>query len=163
MHEVRLDGMRQRVHADLIRQPVALARIARRTGSDDVAPIVLATTGNGNDVIARECLAWAQFHHRPTAVLAPIVIPRKQEGVRHLPSKASRHVDELRETNDGRTGHRQTLGTDHPVRFGLDDFRLSINDETKRPTHGDHGQGLERCIQCQTSDDQSCPRRLLTL
>ena len=29
MHEVRLDRMRERMHPDFVRQPVALARVAR--------------------------------------------------------------------------------------------------------------------------------------
>jgi hypothetical protein len=91
------------------------------------------------------------------------MVAREKECIRHLPPKASRHMDELREPNDGRTGHRQTLGTDDAVHVGLDDLRLPIDHEPERPTHGDHGQGLERRVQCQTSHDQSSLRRDLTL
>ena len=83
------------------------------------------------------------------------MIAGKEEGVRDLPAKATRHMNELRESNDGRARHRQTFGTDDTVRFRLDDFRLPVNYEPERPTHGYHGQGLERRVQRQTTDDQS--------
>src|SRR5688572_9973779 len=38
MHEVRLDGVRQRMHADLLGEPVALAGVAGAARRDDVRP-----------------------------------------------------------------------------------------------------------------------------
>ena len=40
VHEMRLDGVRQRVHADLFRQATALPRVARAACRDDVGPVV---------------------------------------------------------------------------------------------------------------------------
>jgi hypothetical protein len=35
--------------------------------------------------------------------------------------------------------------------ISLDDLRLPLDDETKRPTHGYHGQRLERRIESETA------------
>src|SRR5262247_4332849 len=53
MHEVRLDRMRQRMHADLFRQPVALPRVARAAGRDDVRPFVRSAARQRDQVITR--------------------------------------------------------------------------------------------------------------
>ena len=43
VHEVRLDGMRERMHPDLLGKPITLPRITRAARRDDVRPIVRAT------------------------------------------------------------------------------------------------------------------------
>ena len=42
VHEMRLDRMRQRMHADLFRKAIALPGVAGAAGCDDVRPIVRA-------------------------------------------------------------------------------------------------------------------------
>ena len=39
MHEVRLDGMRERVHPDFLRETIALTRVAGTASGDDVRPV----------------------------------------------------------------------------------------------------------------------------
>src|SRR5436305_11008170 len=140
---MRLDGMREWVHSDLFRQPIALARVAWTAGSDDVAPVVRTPAGQGNEVIAGEGLANLQFGSVSTAILAAVPIPSEQEGVRDLSAEAARHVDELREANDGRARHGQTLGADDLVLIRFDDFGLPIDHQAKCSSHRDHGERLE--------------------
>ena len=61
MHEVRLDRMRQRMHPDLVRQAIALARVAGRARRDDVRPVVRAAARHRDQVIARQRLARTQL------------------------------------------------------------------------------------------------------
>src|SRR5690349_12764709 len=80
--EVRLDRVRHRVHADLLRHPVPLARIARRAGGDDVRPLVRAAAGERNEMVARERLARLQLGRGAPAVLTAVPITGEEEGVR---------------------------------------------------------------------------------
>ena len=54
VHEVWFDRRVERMHADFVRQPICLARVAAAAGGDDVGPLVQPTTGNRDKVIARE-------------------------------------------------------------------------------------------------------------
>src|SRR5262245_17250938 len=155
MHEMRLDRMRQRMHADLFRQPVALPRVAWAAGRNDVRPLVSSTARQRNQVITRQGFTMLQLGHVTTAVLAPITVAREQERVRHLPAEAPRHVDELRQANDRRTRHRQTLRSNKAISVSLDDLGFSVDDETKGPTKGDHRQRFIRRVQCQAADNHA--------
>src|SRR5256885_1278638 len=97
-------------------------------------------------MIARERLSRLQLHLRTPAILATVAIAREEEGVRHLAPEAARHVDELHEPDDRRARQREPLGADEAPRIALHDLRLAIEHETKRPTHGNHRQRLERRI-----------------
>ena len=109
VHEVRLDRMRERVHPDLFRKPVALARVARAARGDDVRPVVRAAAREWDQVVARERLARLELRHVAAAVLAHVAVAREEERVRHLPAETPRHVDELREADYGWPRHGQSL------------------------------------------------------
>jgi hypothetical protein len=64
-------------------------------------------------------------------------------------------VDELGQPNHGGTWERESLGADHFILIRFDDLRFSIDHETKRPSHRDHGEGLERRVQSQTPNDHA--------
>ena len=124
---------------------------------DDVRPLVRAAARDRDQVVARERLARLELDRRAAAVLAAVVIAREQEGVRHLPAEAPRHVDELRQPDDRGARHREPLGAHDAVVIRFDDLGLAVDHEAKRPTHRDHGQRLERRIQCQTANDHAEP------
>src|SRR5690242_18836884 len=67
MHEMRLDRMGERMHPDLLRESVALARVAGRAGGNDVRPVVAAATRDRDDVITGERLARTQLGGRTAA------------------------------------------------------------------------------------------------
>src|SRR5262249_16407245 len=99
----------------------------------------------------RECLARLELRHVAAAVLTGVAVAREEEGVRDLPAKATRHVDELREPNYGWPRHGQSLGPHDAVGIRLDDFGLAVNHESERAPHGHHRQRLVRCVQCQAT------------
>jgi hypothetical protein len=157
VNEVRLDGMREWMHPDLLWKTVALSRVTRAARGHDVIPVVCAATRERNQVIAREGLAKLQLGGVAAAVLTAVAIAREEEGVRHLPPEPPRNVDELREANDGRPRHRKSLGADDFVMIRFDDFGLPIDHEAKCSSHRDHGERLERRIQSQAANDHAEP------
>jgi len=104
-------------------------------------------------MIACQRLARLELEHMPPAVLAAVVIAREQERVRHLAAEAPRHVNELREPNDGGPGQRQPLGPNDTIRVSLHDLGFAIDQETERATHGDHGQRLVGRVKSETTYD----------
>jgi hypothetical protein len=52
VHEVWLDGVRQRMHADLIGQAVSLARVAGTARRDDVRRLIRSTARQRDQVVA---------------------------------------------------------------------------------------------------------------
>jgi len=80
------------------------------------------------------------------AVLAAIAVAGEEEGVRHLAAEAARHVNELHEPDDRGARQREALRAHEPPWIALDDFCLAVEHKPKRPTHGYHGQRLERSI-----------------
>jgi hypothetical protein len=92
-----------------------------------------------------------------SAVLTAVTIAREKKRVRHLTTKATWHVDELRESNNGRAWHREAFGADDLILIRFDNFRLAIDHEAKRSSHRDHGERLERRIQSQTTNDHAKP------
>ena len=109
VHEVRLDRVRERVHADLLGETVALARVARAARRDDVRPVIRATARERHQVVARQRFTGLELREVTAAILAAIVIAREEERVRHLAAEAPRHVNELGKPDDGRPGQRQSL------------------------------------------------------
>src|SRR4051794_22380426 len=101
MHEMRLGWMRQRMHSDLFRQAIALSGITRAASGDDVVPVVRAAARQRDQVIARERLAELELRRVAAAVLTTITVAREEEGVGDLAPEPTRHVNELREANDG--------------------------------------------------------------
>ena len=70
MHEVRLDRVRQRVHPDLLGKAIALARVARAAGGDDVRPLVRSAARQRDQVVARQRLTRLELRDVAAAVLA---------------------------------------------------------------------------------------------
>src|SRR5580765_3210112 len=122
------------MHPDLLGKAVALARIAGTARRHHVRPIIRATARQRNEVVARERLAVLELRDVSPAVLAPIMVAREQERVRHLPAEAPRHMNELRETDDGGPGHREALRPHDTIEVRLDDLGFAVDHETKRPT-----------------------------
>jgi len=156
VHEVRFHRMCQRVHPDLLGETVALPRVAWATSGDDVRPVVGASAGERNEVIARERLPRLQLSRVATAILAPVAISREEEGIRHLTPEPAGYVNEFRQSDDDWSGQGQPLGADDLV-IRFDDFRLAVDHEAKGSSHRDHGQRLERGIQSQTANDHAKP------
>src|SRR5690348_5971870 len=61
VHEVWLEGRPQRMHAGLFGQKVALARVTRAAGSEDVGPGVRAPTRQRHQVVTRQALPVPQL------------------------------------------------------------------------------------------------------
>src|SRR5262245_39772325 len=100
------------MHPDLLREPIPLACVAGAARRDDVRPVVGPAARQRDEVVAGERLTRLELHHVAAAVLAAVAVSREQEGVRHLPPEAPRHVDELGESDDGGTWERESLGAD---------------------------------------------------
>src|SRR3984893_12127528 len=155
VHEVRLDRRVHRMHADLVGQVVRFPGVARAAGGDDVGPVVRATAGEWNEVVACQRFPRLELDLKTSAVLAAVAVAREQEGVRNLPAEAAWDMDEAHEPDYRRARQRQPLGANHAIRVCLDDFRLPIDNQPQRAAHRDHRQWLKRSIQCQTTNDQA--------
>ena len=102
-------------------------------------------------MVPGQALARLQLDMSAMTILAAVAVASEQESIGDLTAEAAGNVDELDEADDDRFGQRQP-GTSNEVKaVGLDDFRLALDDETKRPTHGYHGQRLERRIESETA------------
>src|SRR5437667_605057 len=112
VYEVRFVRRAQRMHAHLLRQEIALARVAARAGREDVGPGVRAAARQRHQMIAREALALPQLRLRATTELAAVVVAGEQERVGDLATEAARDMDEANQANDGRSWHRHSLGMD---------------------------------------------------
>src|SRR3954470_23397993 len=106
-------------------------------------------------MIAGERLTHLELRRVPATVLATVAVTREEEGVRHLPAESTRHVNELRESDDHWPWHRESLGADHFILVYFDDLGLPIDHEAKRPSHRDHRERLERRIQSQAANDHA--------
>src|SRR5665213_1339548 len=56
VNEMRLDGMRERMHSDLFGQPIAFARVTGAARRHDVGPLIRLAARQRNQVVARERL-----------------------------------------------------------------------------------------------------------
>src|SRR5438105_2906806 len=162
MNEVRLDRVGHRMHADLRREVIALARVAGRAGRHDVGPVVGATSGQRDQVVAGQRLAWLEIRLHPAAVLTAIVVAREEERVRDLATEAARDVDELHQPDDRWARQSQPFRSNDALTIRLHDFRLPVDDEAERAAHRNHGQRLERRVQSQATDDQTNLPRVYT-
>src|SRR5436190_17675862 len=160
MHEMRLDGMRQRMHPDLLRKTIALPRVAGTARSDDVGPVVRSTTRQRYEVIARERFARLELGHVAAAVLTAVLIAREEERVRHVAPEPARHVYEARESDDGRARNREPLRSNETIVIGLDDFSFTVDHQPQRALHRNHCQWLERSIERQASENHVLKLRL---
>src|SRR5438034_11187013 len=80
VQEMRFPRVGERVHPDLFRQAVALLRVARAAGGDNVRPLVRSTAGQRHQVIAREPFARLELRNVPATELAFVAIAREQKG-----------------------------------------------------------------------------------
>lgn len=104
-------------------------------------------------MVAGETLSETQSWFGTTAELAPVCVARKEEGVGDLSSELPGDVHELYQANDRWAGNRQRRTPhDSPV-IRFDDFRLTINDQSERPPHGNEGERLKRCIERQATHE----------
>jgi len=93
-------------------------------------------------MVARQRFARLELSDMPAAVLAPVVVAREQERVRHLPAKPPGDVHELGQPDDGRPRHRKSLRANEAIGISLDDFRFAVDDESQCAPHGHHCQRL---------------------
>ena len=61
MDEVRLDRRHERMHADLLGEPIGLARVAGRARGHDVGPVVGAAARQRDEVVAGQPFARLQL------------------------------------------------------------------------------------------------------
>ena len=150
MHEVRLGGLVQEMHPALVQEMVGLARVAGGAGGDDVGPDVEPAARDGDHMVAREGLAWTQLILGAPAVHAAIAVAREEEGVRHLPAEAARHMDEFAEADDQGARDGEAFGAHRAIGIGLDDLGFAVDDKTKGPLERDHREGFVRRIEGET-------------
>ena len=155
MHEMRLDGMRQRMHSDLLGETIAFARIARTACRDHVRPIVCPAPRERNEMVAGERLSRLELRHVTAAVLTAVVIAREEKRVGDLATEAARHVDELRQPDDCGSRQRQSLGANDTIGVGFDDLGFAVYDQTKSTPHRNHRQRLIGRVQGQTTNDHA--------
>src|ERR1017187_2339522 len=109
------------------------------------------SAGLGNDVIAREALAQLELVLHAVAVLAGVRVASEQKGIGDLAAEAARNVDEAHQADDGRPGQLHSATSDQFFPVGLDNFRLTLDNEPQGTPRGDHGQWFERGVKGQTA------------
>ena len=109
---------------------------------------------SGEQVIAREALTRAQLRLSPVTILAPVVVPREEEGVGDLATEFSGDVDEFDETDDGGLRYRNPRTSYGLSCVRFHDLGLAVNNEPERPLHGHHGQGFEGRVERKTAHGQ---------
>src|SRR5690349_9205710 len=100
------------MHANFLRQQVALAGVAARAGGQNVVPRVRTAPRERNQVVARQTLALPQLLLRAAAELAAVVVAGKQERVGDLAAETARDVDEADQPDDSRAWHRHSFAMD---------------------------------------------------
>jgi hypothetical protein len=108
-------------------------------------------------VIARQELASFQLSAMATAVLAFVVVPGEEEGVRNLAPETVRDVHVSDEPDDRRERDRVALGAEASCIVRLEYLGLSIEDESDGTPSRDNRQRLEGSVQRQTTQGESSP------
>src|SRR6185437_9941561 len=157
LNEMRLEGRGKRMHSDLARQVIGLARIAGTARRNDVGPYIQPPTRQWDQMIARERLPTLERGLFPAAELARVAIAREEERVGHLAAELARHVDEAREANDRRVRNREAFGSNQLVRIRLHDLRLPVQQESERTTYRNHRQRFERSVESKTAGAHNLP------
>ena len=150
MHEVWLDGVRERMHSNLFGELVPLPRVAGAARRHDVAPVVRTTTGERNEVIASERFARPQLDRGAATVLAAISIASEEKGVGDLAAETTGHVNEPRQSNDRRARHSQPFRANDASLIRFHNLGLAVDDEPESAFDRHHRQRLERGVQCET-------------
>src|SRR5262249_43920096 len=124
------------MHADLLRQPVALLAVAGSTRGDDVLPYRLAATAPGDDVVD------GQARLAGTAVLTGPAVAGE-----HSLAGDPAAVDVARDADEG--DQPDHLGPVDPHRLGakhafavLKHLCLLLQDQDQRPSNGAHVERL---------------------
>jgi len=141
----------QEAQAAFPRKVVSFAEIAPAASGHDVRPPVVSAARKRHDVVTREGFAVPEVLTVPAAVLAGVVVARKQEGVGDLPAQTARNVDVADQPNHD---WRRKLGGFRPERTILvhfQGFRLAIDYEAKGPADRYDRQRLERRVECETT------------
>jgi hypothetical protein len=94
-------------------------------------------------VIASEALAEPELVGSAPAVLAPVIVARKQERVRNLPAELSRHVHIPNEPNHGWFWKRERGTANHSQAITLDYLGLAVEHEAERSPHGHEREWFE--------------------
>ena len=141
--EVRLARRRERMHAALLGEVVALPRIAGAARRHHVGPLVVTAARERYQVIARQALAVPQVGWPAMAVLAAVAVAGKEECVGDLAAEAAGDVHELDEADDCRFGQRQAFASDAFARVRLDDLGFALDDEAQGTPDRHHGERLE--------------------
>src|SRR6185437_4716511 len=157
LNEMRLEGRGKRMHSDLARQVIGLARIAGTARRNDVGPYIQPPTRQWDQMIALERFASLECGLLAAAELARVAIAREEERVRHLAAELARHVDEAREANDRRVRNREAFGSNQLVRIRRHDLRLPVQQESERTTYRNHRQRFERSVESKTAGAHNLP------
>ena len=133
----------QRVHSTLFRQVISLPRVARAAGGHHVAPLVIATPGQWDQMVSREALPMPEIGLPAMAILTAVTISSEEECIGDLTAEAAGDVNELDESYYRRFRKRQPFTSNDvaPIRF--DDLGLALNDQPKGTPDRDHGQRLK--------------------
>src|SRR5262245_4846417 len=91
----------ERMHAALVGQPVSLPGIAAAAGGHAVGPAIVPTTTHRHQVITGQALAGLELDLGAMAILAAVLVPRKEEGVGDLPAELAGNVNEFDQADDG--------------------------------------------------------------
>src|SRR5215210_3276404 len=140
-------GLHARVHVDLVRQPVALAAVARRAGGDDVVPPRASALGARDHVVDREARAGA-------AVLALPAVARKDGAPGDLALVRIARDPHVRDEPDD---HRPRQRARRPVQVAaadLDDLGLALEQEHRRSSDLADVDRLVRRVE----DEHTTPR-----
>jgi hypothetical protein len=150
MHEVRFDGVRERMHSNLFGELVPFPSVAGAARRHDVAPVVRTTTGERNEVIASERFTRPQLDRRAATVLAAISVASEEKGVGDLAAETTGHVNEPRQSNDRRARHSQPFRANDASLIRFHNLGLAVDDEPESAFDRHHRQRLERGVQCET-------------
>jgi hypothetical protein len=109
-------------------------------------------------VVARERFTRAQLGDGLAAELAAVAIAREQERIRDLPAEPARHVDELRQADDGGRGNARCSDRTGRAESASTILSLAVDDEAQRALQRHHRQRFERRIQGQAPYDHTILR-----
>ena len=119
-----------------------LARVALGAGCDHVVPGVRATARERLYVVTRQTLLAVQVVPVLGAVLAPVVVARKENSVRYMLSQPTRYLDELNEPDNQRIRVLGLLRAELPLQVSFHDLRLLGDDQDESPLYRHQGHRL---------------------
>jgi len=135
---MRLEGLATKHHPCLVRQPVLLARIATFARSDDIGPLVSATTTSRQDMV--DVLSGG------SAILTSIFVPCKDRPSVEGNPRAIGNSNVAPQLDDRRLGK----GLSRCVKLVasvMHQISLAREDQQERPSRGDDPQGFEGHVQ----------------